>query len=438
MSPHELTGRSMSLQVVISRLDQLVSELRIQEAYNSSGTGGKSRITLALNELIPEQKTEEVEEEKENQGKKQNTKGDEPKIEEVVERKDKEKEEGSHERNQTNKNQPLRRGNSNDAINEDSSSLHKNLSNGPEENLVVSHFKVDGLEIRARLLVPFKAPSGPLETKQKRNNIKLNVRPGPTIDDWDELMPEWLHMVQGVVDSEGLPLNIPNETLQQSRILRAIKKSLVKTCSESLAEMAGQRGVHTDEDGVQQLTESDGKKLRAITKEALDNVDEGEQEKIRERKAESEPPATTEEMEDEEVPLGWPEFHDEQMQLFKKRRLRPCQGAQMNMEHMRRAAWVFWQRCESECGALTPRQSNLVDRETRVEQRESSTECSSDHKVNESANQRSQSDDARQPLDNHTDPGTSSSDSSQRTGQDSSQQSGSRLKLQQLIEAAPQ
>jgi len=124
MSPHELTGRSMSLQVVISRLDQLVAELRIQEAYSSSGNGGKSRITLALSELIPEPKTEEGEEEKENQCKKQNTKGDESKIEEVVERKDKENDEGSHERNQMNKTQPLRRGNRNEAINEDSSRVH--------------------------------------------------------------------------------------------------------------------------------------------------------------------------------------------------------------------------------------------------------------------------------------------------------------------------
>jgi len=216
-----------------------------------------------------------------------------------------------------NKNQPLRRGNRNEAINEDSSSLHKNLSNDPEEHLVVSHFKVEELEVRARLLVPSKAPFGPSETKQKRNNIKLTVRLGPTIDDWDELVPGWLHMVQGVVDSEGLPLNIPRETLQQSRILRAIKKSLVNTCSERLAEMAGQRGDHTDEDGVQQLKESDGKKLRAITKEALDSADEGKQKKMQERKAESEPPAKTEEMKDEEVPLGWPEFNNEQMQLFK-------------------------------------------------------------------------------------------------------------------------
>jgi molecular chaperone HtpG len=148
----------------------------------------------------------------------------------------------------------------NDVKDEEYKEFYKHLTHDPGEPMEWIHMKMEGAtEYDALLYIPSMPPFD-LFNRDKKHGVDLYCKRVFIMNDCQELMPEYLRFVKGVVDSSDLDLNVSREILQQNRIVINIKKNIVKKVLETLSSMDDDKyqkfydnfgitlkeGIHTD------------------------------------------------------------------------------------------------------------------------------------------------------------------------------------------------
>ncbi|WP_445345399.1 molecular chaperone HtpG [Acinetobacter bohemicus] len=114
--------------------------------------------------------------------------------------------------------------NKNEITDEQYVEFYKNLSHDFDAPLAWAHNRVEGsTEYTQLLYVPSKAAHN-IFTREAKAGIKLYVKRVFIMDEADNLIPNYLRFVQGVVDSADLPLNVSRELLQESRDVKTIRE----------------------------------------------------------------------------------------------------------------------------------------------------------------------------------------------------------------------
>jgi len=133
-----------------------------------------------------------------------------------------------------------------DITDEQYEEFYKHLSHDFEAPLTRSHFKVEGRQMFTGLLYLPKRPPFDLHFPKSRAGLRLYVKRVFVMDDCEQLIPEYLRFVRGVIDSDDLPLNVSREILQQEQAVEGIKRQVVKKTLDMLEELADERKADYD------------------------------------------------------------------------------------------------------------------------------------------------------------------------------------------------
>ncbi|PHT43042.1 hypothetical protein CQW23_17067 [Capsicum baccatum] len=161
----------------------------------------------------------------------------------------------------TNETQPIWLRSPKEVGKEEYNEFYKKTFNEYLEPLASSHFTTEGeVEFRSVLFVPSVSGMGKDDiVNPKTKNIRLYVKRVFISDDFDgELFPRYLSFIKGVVDSNDLPLNVSREILQESRIVRIMRKRLVRKAFEMIQGIA----LSENRDDYEKFWENFGKHLK--------------------------------------------------------------------------------------------------------------------------------------------------------------------------------
>ena len=121
---------------------------------------------------------------------------------------------------------------------EDYKQFYNNISFNFDEPLKTIHYNAEGvINYKALLYLPTNQPMD-LFNSEKKNKIKLYVQKVFITDECDEIMPNWLRFIPGVVDSQDISLNISREMLQNNPIIEKIKKGITNKVLNEINSIA--------------------------------------------------------------------------------------------------------------------------------------------------------------------------------------------------------
>ena len=223
----------ISFPIELQETKEIEEEVEVEEPEKVEESAEEKLANEEIEAVVEENKTEDEKVVEEN--------AEATEAEKVVEEKKKTKtvKRKVKEWNVLNEQKPIWCRNSSEITEEEYNKFYKSINNDYSDPMAHKHFHAEvQLDFNCLLYVPNSSPLNMFEVDNKKKNLKLYVKRIFIMDDCDDLIPEWLKFMKGVIDSDDIPLNVSRELLQQNRIIRQIKKVVVKKSIELFNELA--------------------------------------------------------------------------------------------------------------------------------------------------------------------------------------------------------